>query len=210
VPYKSAKTILLGSLYGQGIGKLAAGLGVTLDEAKAIQAKVWEALPQTKRLAGRGGTLQTVAKKYKKIFTLSGRILPIPAGFWPCWERHDPDDMNEIANCPLCNQQGERYGVLEHLGVNYPTQGGAYDLLAEALAEVGRQGLGDALWAFMHDELIVLEGAEHDVRKIMETPPPRFTWLAQQAVPGTVPVLRTDMAYGIGESWRMPPEESGS
>jgi len=207
VEYKAAKVILLGTLYGQGIGKLAASLNVGLEDAKVIQAKVWSALPMTQRLAGRGGTLQTIAKQHKKIFTMSGRILPIPHGFWPCWERHDPDNMDEINGCRLCNASGERYGVLEHLGVNYPTQGGAYDLLAEAIAEVGRQGLADQLWAFMHDELIVLDGAEHDIRKIMETPPPRFTWLAQQAVPGTVPMLRTDMAYGIGESWLMPKED---
>ncbi len=203
---KTAKAIVYGSLYGQGIGKLAASLGVSMDEAKIIQGKVWEVLPRTHRLAGRGGTLQTIAKKYKKIFTMSGRILPIPHGYWPCWERHDPDDLVEIALCRMCNSNGERYGVLEHLGVNYPTQGGAYDMLAEAIAEIGRQGLADALWAFMHDELVILKGAEHEVRKIMETPCPRFVWLAGQTTKGRIPKPRTDLAYCVGEAWAMPPE----
>jgi DNA polymerase-1 len=210
VPMKIAKAIVYGSLYGQGVGALANQLDITMDEARAVQAKVWEVLPRTNRLAGRGGTLQTIAKKFKKIFTMSGRILPIPHGYWPCWERHDPDDLEEIARCRMCNSNGERYGVLEHLGVNYPTQGGAYDMLAEAIAEIGRQGLGDCLWAFMHDELVILKGAEDQVRKIMETPCERFVWLAGQTTKGRIPKPRTDLAYCVGEAWAMPPEESGS
>jgi DNA polymerase-1 len=209
--YKVAKVVVLGSLYGLGIGKMAADLGVSIPQARAIQAKVWEVLPRTYALAGRGKKLQSLAQKHKKIFTLSGRILPIPAGYWDCWERHDPDDIAEILRCPYCKKDekhfGQRWGVLEHLGVNYPTQGGAYDLLAEALYAIGKAGLGDAVKFLMHDEIVCDSDAADDVQRIMETPPPRLIWMAQQAVPGRVPVLKTDRADCVGESWLMPPED---
>lgn len=193
---KQAKIILLGSLYGEGLGKISRDLGVSLDQARAVQMKVWEAMPKTKAMAGRGGLMMKIAKEHRRVFTLSGRILPIPMGSWPCWDRHDPEDWEAIANCYRCDDKGRQHGVQEHLGVNYPTQGGAYDLLAESLYEIAKQGLADAVYFQMHDELVVDREAAPDIQKIMQTPPDRLVFLAKRT-----PVLRTDLEDCLGESW---------
>lgn len=193
ISYKAAKTTLLAQLYGEGIGKLAKDLRISVEEASEIRDLIWKALPGTKRLAGKGGRLQTIAQEYKLIFTLSGRIVPVPAGWWPCWNEHK--NKASIIGCHKCDDRGMRYSVAVHKGVNYFVQGGAYDLLADSAVEIERQGLGDAVYLFMHDESVVDHEAAHDIRKIMETPPPRLIELSKR-----VPILRTDMAH-LGERW---------
>lgn len=193
IPYKVAKVVLLAQLYGEGIATLAGDLRVSVDEATEIRDLVWQTLPGTKKLAGKGGKLQGIAEKYKLIFSLSGRIVPVPAGWWPCWNKHN--DRASIDACRQCDKRGMKYSVAVHKGVNYFVQGGAYDLLAESCVEIERRGYGDALYLLMHDEAVVDQDAAHDIRKIMETPPPRLIEMAKR-----VPVLRTDMAH-LGDRW---------
>lgn len=193
VDYKAAKTTLLAQLYGEGITKLARDLKISVEEATKIRELIWQTLPGTAALAGKKGKLQTIAGQHKLIFTLSGRIVPIPSGWWPCWNDHE--EQEDIDRCRRCNAKGLTYSVQVHKGTNYFVQGGAYDLLAEAMFEIEMQGLGDALYFAMHDELVVDHAAAHDVRKIMETPPARLIQLAKRT-----PILRTDMAH-LGERW---------
>lgn len=193
IPYKVAKVALLAQLYGEGIPKLAADLRVEDDEAMRIRDLIWKTLPGSKRLAGKKGVLQNIANQYRLIFTLSGRIVPIPSGWWPCWDKHE--DQAEIDKCRKCNSSGKIFSVAVHKGVNYFVQGSAYDLLAEAEVKIIEAGLGDAIFLAMHDELVVDAEAAHDIRKIMETPPDRLCMLAKRT-----PKLRTDMAH-LGERW---------
>jgi DNA polymerase-1 len=193
IPYKAAKVTLLAQLYGEGIRKLAADLRVEPEEAESIRDMVWKTLPGSKRLAGKKGKLQTIAAQYKLIFTLSGRIVPVPAGWWPCWDANEPS--HDIDRCRKCNNRGMIYSVAVHKGVNYFVQGSAYDLLAEAEVRIIKAGLGDAIYLPMHDELVVDAEAAHDIRRIMETPPERLCMLAKRT-----PKLRTDMAH-LGERW---------
>lgn len=193
IPYKAAKVTLLAQLYGEGIQKLAADLRVEPEEAESIRDMVWRTLPGSKRLAGKKGKLQTIANEYKLIFTLSGRIVPVPAGWWPCWDAKDPS--HDVTRCRKCNNRGMIYSVAVHKGVNYFVQGSAYDLLAEAEVSIIKAGLGDAIYLPMHDELVVDAEAAHDIRQIMETPPERLCMLAKRT-----PKLRTDMAH-LGERW---------
>lgn len=196
IKYKMAKVVLLAQLYGEGITKLAGDLRVSVDEAEAVRDMVWKVLPATRRLvdkAHKGGKLQRIAQEYKLVFTLSGRIVPVPAGWWPCWNDHQT--QAEIDLCRRCNNRGLSYSVAAHKGVNYFVQGSAYDLLAEACIGIMDAGLEDAIYLPMHDELVVDADAAHDVRKIMETPPARLIELSKR-----VPVLRTDMAH-LGERW---------
>jgi DNA polymerase-1 len=193
ISYKIAKVVLLAQLYGEGLPKLATDLRITVEEAKKIRDMIWKVLPGTQRLAGKNGTLQNIAQQYQKVFTLSGRIVPVPAGRWPCWNSHET--LAQIANCGMCDADGTKYSVAVHKGVNYFVQGSAYDLLANAMVETERAGLGDALYMAMHDELVVDADAAHDIRRIMETPPPRLIMMAKRT-----PVLRTDMAH-LGERW---------
>ena len=79
--------------------------------------------------------------------------------------------------------------------VNYVVQGSAYDVLANTICEMERQGLGDHVQLAMHDELVVDTPVAGEVRHIMETPPEFLTRWA-----GRLPVLRTDRA-DLGEKW---------
>ena len=128
-------------------------------------------MPEVAKLINK---LKAIGKQYRQIFTLSGRILPIPMGR---------------------GFDGGPPSIATHKAVNFFCQGGAYDLLAETVVSACEHGLGDALYLCMHDELVVSTSAAHDVRKIMETPPARLCELA-----GRVPVLRTDRA-DLGERW---------
>ena len=74
VSYKVAKTVLLGSLYGLGIRSLAARLGVEKDEAKAIQAQVFEAMPRTRRMVGWAAAW---SEEVGQTWTVSGRIIDV-------------------------------------------------------------------------------------------------------------------------------------
>lgn len=194
-----AKIVLLAQMYGEGLLKLAVDLGfITPGEAglirqcsndhdlypadaaerlgvagfqRAVDVRdmVFQAMPRTAKLIKK---LKTIAREHKTVFTLSGRILPIPSASY----------------------RGQ-WGVMSHKGVNYFVQGSAYDLLAETLIRVKDAGLDKALYLAMHDELVVSKDAAHDIQRIMATPPERLIWMA-----GRVPVLRTDMAE-LGERW---------
>jgi DNA polymerase I-like protein with 3'-5' exonuclease and polymerase domains len=137
--------------------------------AVEIRDKVFEPIPQTYRYMS---LLRDVAAEYQLIPTISGRILPIPAGWY----------------------DGE-WSVQTHKGINYTFQGGAYDILANTLLEINRAGLRDHVYFPMHDELICDAEAARDIRRIMETPPARLCEIAKRT-----PVLRTDMAH-LGERW---------
>lgn len=168
---KQAKTVLLAQLYGEGMRKLAADLGTSIEAAEDLRGHIWRAMPATSRLVAR---LREIGRVHRKVFTLSGRILSVPLGR---------------------GFDGGPPSVATHKAVNYTMQGGAYDILAEALVRIDAAGLGDAVYLTMHDEIIVSESAARDVEAIMQTPPDRLCFLA-----GRTPVLRTDYAV-LGERW---------
>jgi DNA polymerase-1 len=78
VPRKTAKVVLLAMLYGQGIRSLAKGIGVDLEAAKEIRAKVAAAMPMTDRFTGWAAVWSgTVGKTW----TMSGRIIDVDQEF---------------------------------------------------------------------------------------------------------------------------------
>lgn len=194
-----AKVVLLAQMYGEGLLKLAGDLGyITTAEAglirkacndhdlypadaaerlgiagfaRAVGVKdmVFGAMPRTADLIKK---LKMIGREHRVVFTLSGRILPIPM-----------------------SQYRGKWGPQAHKAVNYFVQGSAYDILAETLIRVEEAGLADAVYLAMHDELVVSKDAAHDIEQIMRTPPERLVWMA-----GRVPVLRTDRA-DLGERW---------
>lgn len=194
-----AKVVLLAQMYGEGLLKLAMDLGfISAGEAglirkccdehdlypadaaerlgihgfqRAVDVRdmVFQAMPETAKLIKK---LKSIGREYKTVFTMSGRILPIP----------------------MASYRGE-YGPMTHKAVNYFVQGSAYDVLAETLIRVEEAGLADAVYLAMHDELVVSTEAAHDIEQIMRTPPERLVWMA-----GRTPVLRTDRA-DLGERW---------
>lgn len=137
--------------------------------AVEIRDKVFEPIPNTYEYMT---LLRNISAEYEMIPTLSGRILPIPSGWF----------------------DGE-WSVQTHKGINYTFQGGAYDILANTLLEIHKAGLRDQVYFPMHDELIIDMQAAREIRQIMETPPARLCEIAKRT-----PVLRTDMAH-LGERW---------
>jgi DNA polymerase I len=194
-----AKIVLLAQMYGEGLLKLAGDLGfITTAEAatirmacdahdlypaeaaerlgvsgfgRAVEVRdmVFRAMPKTADLIKK---LKAIGREHRIVFTLSGRILPIP----------------------MASYRGQ-WGPMAHKAVNYFVQGSAYDLLAETLIRIKEEGLARAVYLAMHDELVVSKEAAHDIQRIMRTPPERLIWMA-----GRTPVLRTDMAE-LGERW---------
>jgi len=173
IDYKKAKAQLLGTLYGKGKALTAANLGFTgpnaLDRAEEVKNAIFAPMPKILQMTY---TLRDIARQYQMVPTISGRILPIGMSMY----------------------NGEP-SVATHKGVNYHVQGSAYDVLAESMLEVEKQGLGDAIYLHMHDELVTDSEAAHDIQKIMEQPPAR---LIQHS--GRTPILRTDLEP-LGPRW---------
>lgn len=212
---KPSKIVILAQMYGQGLVRLALGLGLITPadalmiaafcnkpkpgtgpgtgvkaeypwpmeaaellgisgvlEAHEIKERVWEVMPGTRRLVDK---LKKIAREYKVIFTMSGRILPIPSA----WYR-------------------DQYGAMTHKGMNFTIQGGAADMLEETVINCIDAGLGDAIMIAMHDELVVERDAAHDVSKIMQVAPERLNMIA-----GRTAHFRTDIA-DLGNRWGKP------
>lgn len=180
------KIVLLARMYGEGLKKLTADLGLApgpyhpanawevenmgvaegtmmpdYAAARSLQASVDKAMPKTAALIM---NLKGIARQHRKIITISGRVLDIPSGMY-----------------------NGRWSVQSHKGPNFMTCGSAYDMLADTMIRCEDAGLADAIQFNMHDELVVSQSAAHDIRKIMETPPDRLCEWA-----GRVPILRTD------------------
>jgi len=138
---KQAKVILLGLMYGEGIKSLSASLGMTIPEAKALQNRVFEVIPLVQQyLDGRAA----FTDRNGFVLSASGRFLATT---------RDKGD-------------GAWRG---YLGQNYTCQGSAYDVLAEAIYEAERRGLGDNIHLAMHDELIVDDAHRAEFEGIMQS-----------------------------------------
>jgi DNA polymerase I len=135
-------------------------------QARKFKAQLESGWPKTSEFVQR---LKGIAKTHQKIITVSGRIIPIPVG---------------------------RYGVEAHKGVNYPCQGGQYDILTEAVLAADDAGLSEAIYLTQFDEMLVSTSAAHDIRLLMEKAPERLTFWAG----GRETKLQTDRA-DYAERW---------
>jgi DNA polymerase-1 len=199
--YGALKIVVLAQLYGESLAKLSADLGLSPEpyetpnqqnerqrdwevnvlerepntlyprfaQAKQLRGQVMSAMPKTAEYILK---LKGIARQYKKIITISGRILDIPS----------------------TNRKG-RWTVDAHKGPNYFCQGGQYDLVADSLIGIIDAGLEDAVYLLMHDEIVCSTSASRDIRRILETPSERFCMWA-----GRTPILRTDIK-DLGERW---------
>lgn len=200
VPRPTAKVVLLAQLYGEGLRKLAADLGIPQTEddardagedtsAEQLRSLIFSTLPQTADLvrahsaAGPGqreGLLRRIARDYAVVFTLAGRIVPIPMGRG--WVNEETGEVGPPSRAV-------------HKGVNFFVQGSAFDILMDTVIRGDDAGLADTLYITMHDELVTSSDAADDWEKIMREPPERLVRLAKR-----VPLLRTDRA-DMGERW---------
>lgn len=168
-----AKTVLLATLYGQGISSLALRLGVVEDTARRLRDDLLATMPKVTLMLQR---VSDFGDARGWIRTVSGRPLPLPASF-----RRD----DQFAG---------------YKGINYLVQGSAYDLLAEALISIEDAGLAQALFVVVHDEIVVAADAADDVARIMTTPPPCLLNAARIAGRTGLPVLRVGRS-DLGHNW---------
>jgi DNA polymerase-1 len=186
----TAKVVLLAQLYGEGIKKLAADLGISMESAEELRDSILSTLPgvadlvRAKSACGlpshREGLLRRIGRDFGVIFTLAGRIVPVPMGRG--WLNEETGEIGPPSRAV-------------HKSVNFHVQGSAFDVLMEAVLAGDDAGLADTLYITMHDELVTSTDAADEWEKIMRTPPERLCRLAKR-----VPLLRTDRA-DIGERW---------
>ncbi|AGU92114.1 DNA polymerase I [Mycobacterium phage Bane1] len=74
----TAKVVLLGTMYGLGIAKLARQIGHTEESAAQIRRQMFEAMKGCERWMRK---VQNVAETYGRVVTAGGRILPVDQGF---------------------------------------------------------------------------------------------------------------------------------
>ena len=187
MPRKMAKETLLAQLYGQGLPLLTERLGLdpgsmveredgtwtyTFDEARGLRDRVFEVMPATAALIE---NIKNAAKRSRCVPTLSGRVVPVPVY--------------------VNKKTGKKDDVAAYKGVNYHVQGGAYDLLAEAIWQIHREGLSDAVSLAVHDELVVDTEAANDIERIMRKPCDALI-----RVSGREPRVQTERK-DLGRSW---------
>lgn len=166
VDRKVAKVVLLAAMYGQGERKLARTIGATTESAAQIRRQMFAAMPACASFMAR---TSAVAAKHRLVVTVGGRILTIP----------------------------EKDGVpMSYVGINRVIQGGAADLLSDAIIAIDDAGLGDAIVLPMHDEIVCDTEASEQIEKLMQTPPESLCRWASR-----VPVLRTDR-NDMGGCWK--------
>jgi DNA polymerase-1 len=148
VERKTAKTVVLAQLYGQGLASLAFRLNITEDQARTLIRSVRESMPRVTRMIER---VSWYGSEHGSIQTISGRRIPLPLDY----------------------KNGNR-SFMGYKAVNYLVQGSAYDLLSCAIAQMAADGLADELQLAIHDELVVSTSVADDVGWIMSTPPPEL------------------------------------
>jgi DNA polymerase-1 len=186
----TAKVVLLAQLYGEGLRKLALDLGISIEQAEELRDSILTTLPGVADLvraksacvlpSHREGLLRRIGRDFGVIFTLSGRIVPVPMGRG--WLDEETGEVGPPSRAV-------------HKSVNFHVQGSAFDVLMEAVIAGDDAGLADTLYITMHDELVTSTSAAAEWEKIMQTPPERLCHLAKR-----VPLLRTDRE-DIGERW---------
>jgi DNA polymerase-1 len=193
ITMKTAKVVVLAGLYGEGLAKLSADLGLPPDPwvpeevwnngrvreahwgyeaAKDVQQAVFSAIPATYQFMQDG---KQIARDHQVAYTVAGRIIPIPSGFYK-----------------------GKFSVQAHKWINYCVSGSANDEISRAIVTARRAGMGHLVWIGMHDELVHATRISREIQHIMQTPSERFCRLAKR-----VPVIRTDQEF-MGKRWVKP------
>jgi len=187
---KQAKVVNLGIMYGMGVGKLAAQLGVSDQEAKSIIEEHREKVPFVKQLAT---TASQRAEENGQIRTILGRLCR-----FHLWE---PTTFGYNKPLPL-EKAKEEYGsvgnnlkrAFTYKALNKLIQGSAADQTKKAMADCFNAGLVPLLT--VHDELcfsVEDEGQAAQIKEIMETGLPLKV---PSKVDDDIPALR-----GLPNNW---------
>lgn len=181
VPRKQAKNVNFGVVYGMGVPKLAADLGVSIDEAKAIMAQFQENAPFMRGMldrcsnaaAGRG-FIRTIMGRKRRFETWEVKHLLKNGDVETSYV--DTADLDKF--CTENNVRGRPRRAFTHKALNALLQGSAADLMKKAMVEMWDSGIFDVLVPHLtvHDEFNssvpdTKEGhdAFNEMRHIMET-----------------------------------------
>jgi DNA polymerase I-like protein with 3'-5' exonuclease and polymerase domains len=158
---KEAKVVNLGIMYGMGKGKLAAQLGISLQEAAQLLDTHAEKVPFVRQLAK---IASQRAEEHGQIRTLLGRLCRFnkfePKGFG----FHEAVTLEEAQ---------KKYGGVGHLkraftykALNKLIQGSAADQTKKAMADCFSEGLTPLLT--VHDELCFSVEGDDQARRIKD------------------------------------------
>ena len=187
---KQAKVVNLGIMYGMGVGKLAAQLGVSDAEAKSIIEEHQTKVPFVKKLATAASQR---AEETGQIRTILGRLCR-----FHLWE---PRTFGYNKPLPLEEAKKEYGSVGNNLkraftykALNKLIQGSAADQTKKAMADCYAEGLIPTLT--VHDELcfsVESEAQAERVKEIMETGMPLKI---PSKVDADIPAMR-----GLDNNW---------
>lgn len=180
-----AKNFNFGMVYGQGIKKIAATLGCTLEEAKRIAEIYHGRAPYVKALSKK---VTNQADKKGFIRTLLGRHRR-----YNIWEQYidgAPQYFSEQ------NEEGTRHRAYTYAALNGLIQGSAADLMKQAMVLQYEAGVWKDLgvpYLTVHDELdgSILRGDPQQERALKEA-----TEIMEHCIELRVPI-RADGAQGI-------------
>lgn len=147
---KPAKNINFGMLYGMGVKKLSADLGLTMNEGKELFAKYHGQAPFVKQLADKA---MQAADKRGFIFTLAGRRRRFNEWEPQWWQKGNFPKPYEEALAEYGPRIKRAY---TYKALNSVIQGSAADVMKMAMLDVWKSGACDVVGApllTVHDEL---------------------------------------------------------
>ena len=184
---KQAKVVNLGIMYGMGVGKLAAQLGVSNKEAKSIIEEHRDKVPFVKQLAT---VASSQGEKHGQIRTILGRKCR-----FHLWE---PTTFGYNKPLPLEDARKEYGGSLRraftYKALNKLIQGSAADQTKKAMADCFAEGLVPMLT--VHDELCFSVENEEQSAKIKEIMETGLPLKIPSKVDDDIPALR-----GLPNNW---------
>ena len=184
---KQAKVVNLGIMYGMGVGKLAAQLGVSNEEAKSIIEEHRDKVPFVKQLAT---VASSQGEKHGQIRTILGRKCR-----FHLWE---PTTFGYNKPMPLEDARKEYGGSLRraftYKALNKLIQGSAADQTKKAMADCFAEGLVPMLT--VHDELCFSVENEEQSAKIKEIMETGLPLKIPSKVDDDIPALR-----GLPNNW---------
>lgn len=167
--YKPAKNMNFGLVYGMGQAKMAADLGLTMEEIKPMFSTYHSTLPFIRKLRG------DVAKRAERIGyirTLLGRRRRfdmwepsdfdkarenVPCGFLQAREQWVNTNFQDLDEETIASRPGTGIKrAFSYKALNALVQGGAADIMKAAMVEIWDSGICDVLGApllTVHDEL---------------------------------------------------------
>jgi DNA polymerase I-like protein with 3'-5' exonuclease and polymerase domains len=158
IPRSQAKTINLGMFYGMGKGKLAAQLGIDIEQAKAILNAYNERVPFVKMLSNR---CMATADKKGCVVTIRGRHCrfdrwePKTFGIHKSMTREEAESKYD---------RGMIKRAMTYKALNRLIQGSAADQTKQAMIDCYNNGHRPLLQ--IHDELCFNVNGDKDIKEI--------------------------------------------